>query len=478
MFSKTRIFTNPASISSAPSLYSPAWYLKEIPENAKLKELYYDSIPDTKVYREISFWNEPVVISFAYITAYTVLGDGIKVLSGNENVKMAIQEFNDQINIGRQSIDDLFCDSYIDNIIHAQAFWRLMDTDEVPSGLDLARLDPVTLTKKKSKVKGYELLVQAAKKENKEFYSANAYYNYWKDQAYQATSLGDIVEDDYWDAQEDSKYDYVIVPNEPKTILEFEFFRRPPISPILNHMSFKRQILKFMKNYAERQWTGFKLGKVGNPQFMMPDTEEEFKKERDNLLQALVQMKNFGAMVTPGYNSVEEFGQNSAKSGEIFIDSMNFLNEEMMFSMMGSMGIRTARGTELATSRVLEQGFLRGAKGIQGRYDRNLKTMYKLRLLPKKGISSTDAKDFTLKHSPMIIEKISDVVKAVTDACDKLLFDDWNEPRQILQTVFGAVMDELPDSRAKELMEKFIEMNKSAPPKLPGQGSPKPSPAE
>jgi len=327
-------------------------------------------------------------------------------------------------------------------------------------------------------VKGYELLVQAAKKENKEFYSANAYYNYWKDQAYQATSLGDILEDDYWDAQEDSKYDYVIVPNEPKTILEFEFFRRPPISPILNHMSFKRQILKFMKNYAERQWTGFKLGKVGNPQFMMPDTEEEFKKERDNLLQALVQMKNFGAMVTPGYNSVEEFRQNSAKSGEIFIDSMNFLNEEMMFSMMGSMGIRTARGTELATSRVLEQGFLRGAKGIQGRYDRNLKTMYKLRLLPKKGISSTDAKDFTLKHSPMIIEKISDVVKAVTDACDKLLFDDWNEPRQILQTVFGAVMDELPDSRAKELMEKFIEMNKSAPPKLPGQGSPKPSPAE
>lgn len=475
MFSRTRIFNNPASLSSAPSLSSPTWFLHQAPENEKLRQLFLNTVEDTKINREISFWSEPVVISFAYITAYTFMGD-MKITADSQRPKDIIQDWNDDINLSHQTIEDIGCDSYIDNIIHAQAWWRNMDTSESPTLLDTSRLDPVTLVKKKDRVRGTEVLIQAAKKETETFYTKEAYYRYWKANAQSAANLMEVIDDDPWDNDENTMIEMVVVPNDLKYVMEFEYFRHPPISAILNHMVYKRWILWFMKQFAERQWSKTRIGYVGNPQFYMPDSEEEFAKERDNLLQALMQLKNFGALATPGYNKVEELGGQSGRLGDIFVDSMNFINEEMMFAMMGSMGIRSARGSELATSRVLEQGFMRHCKGMQVRFDRNTKRQYVNRLLPANGEKVT-RNSIDIRHSPMMVEDISKTVKAVVDACNTLLFDDWNEPRQILQSVFGTVMDELPDTRAKELMKKFEETLTSGNNAFgsPAKGKPEPS---
>jgi len=431
-----------------------------MPENRTLAALFKQTIPDTVANREISFWAEPVMISFAYLTAYTILGDGIKINTNDQGVKDTIREWNDEINIGRQTIDDIFTDSYVDNITQARGLWRHLITDDSAVGIDTARIDPTTVVKDRARVKGYEVYIQTARKEDKQFYTKEAFYNYWKANATKKTSLNYVGQDtSLLDATEESNIETIVIPNDPKYLLEFEFFRRPPISSVLNHLAYKRWILWYMKQYSERFWSPNRIGYVGNPQFYMPESPEEFKKERDNLLQSLLFLKNFGALATPGYNKIEETATNTARSSAIYVDYANFLNEELMFSMMGSMGIRSARGTELATGRVLEQGYLRYAKGIRGRFDRGMKHFYVLRLLPINGQQST-RNQIELRHSPMIIEDMKSTVKAVRDACECLLFEDWNEPRQILQSVFGTIMDELPTDKAKEQMEKFIELNK------------------
>jgi hypothetical protein len=467
MYSKARVYNNPTSLVSAPSIGANSWFLSQAPEDQRLRQLFLNRIKDTKVNREISFWNEPVVISFAYITAYTILGDTIKVLTKDAGVKDMMSEFFSQMNADEQSIEDFFCDAYVDNIIHADSVWRIMETDELTTGIDLARLDPTTYVRKKNRTRGYSVFVQYAKKESQHFYNKNGYYNYWKQNAGAITqeAVDEIIEDaEYDELGESIEYVPIVIPNELQYCVELKLFRRPPISSVLDHLAYKRWILWFMRQYAERYWAPPRVIYVGDPQFYMPDDEIAFKKERDNALQALLQLKNFGAMATPGYNKVEEVGNQTAKSSEIYVDYMNYLNEELMFMMFGSMGIRSAKGTELATSRVLEQGYLRVCRANQGRFDMKLRRLCTKRVLPKalKRSEPLTLGSLDFRHSPMVLDDISKTVKAVKDACDAMLFEDWNEPRQILQSVFGTVMDELPPDVAEKLKNKFVEMNSAA----------------
>jgi len=477
MYSRARVYRNTTSLVSAPSVGSSTWFLSQAPDDQKLRQLFFNRIKDTKINREISFWGEPVVISFAYITAYTILGDTIKTLTEETEVKEMTAEFFGQINLDMQSIEDFFCDGYIDNIIHADTVWRLMETPELVTGIDLGRLDPTSFVRKKNRVRGYSVFVQLAKKEYNQVYNKNGYYNYWKENA--RKMIGEIVEDaDCDETGEILEYVPVVVPNDLQYCLELKLFRRPPISAALDHLAYKRWILWFMRMYAERYWAPPRVIYVGNPQFYMPDDEATFKKERDNALQALLALKNFGAMATPGYNKVEEVGNQTAKSSEIYVDYMNYLNEELMFMMFGSMGIRSARGTELATSRVLEQGYLRVCRANQGRFDFKLRQLMTKRVLPvalKREPLTLGSLDF--RHSPMVLEDISKTVKAVRDACECMLYEDWNEPRQILQSVFGTVMDELPKDLAIKLKDKFVEMKSNANKNPFGQANPAAKPA-
>lgn len=458
MYSKTRVRRNNTSLASSPGLMESISNLFDIiPSDNDLRNLWKTRVKDTPFNRELSFWCEPVVISFAYITAYTILGDGPKINCTDEDAKQISYEWFNKINYARETIDDLFVDSYVDNVIHGRSIWRNMFFEDAEHKIDTARLDPKSLTKKKNSVQGYEVYIQRARKERKTFYSQSSYYNYWKNMRY-STQDSLFHENPQTSQLDKDKYEYIIIPNESEYLLELDFFRRPPISSVLNHMVYKRWILWYMKQYAERYWSPFKVGFVGDPKSYMPDTPEVFKRERDVLFTALMKMKNFGVMATAGYNRIEEFGQGTAKSSGIFVDFANFMNEELMFALMGSMGIRSARGTELATGRVLEQGFLRYATGIRGRYARDIANHLVTQVLPANGVEIS-GRDLELRFSPIILESVDKVVSSVRDACECMIFEDWNEPRKILQSVFGNVMDELPKEKAKSLQEKFMKMN-------------------
>jgi hypothetical protein len=432
--------------------------LRVTPTDQTLRKLHANKIPDTGINREISFWNEPVVISWAYMLPLIILGSGLQVNSDNEDTKEIIRNWNARINASQQDISDLFTDVYVDNCIHGAAYWRILITDDSEYMVDLARIDPLTLAKIGDKSAGYEALVQAAKKDMKTFYTRSSFYNWVKERAPLIKTLSTAGEDVLESVgTAETKDMYIVIPNEPDKVIEFDFFRRPLISPILNQMAYKRWILWYMKEYAKRYWSPFRVGYVGDAD-NMPDDPEEFAQERDNLLQAMLKMEQFGAMATPGYNRIEETSRATARSSSIFIDSIGMLNEEFMFAMMGSMGLRSTSGTELATSRTLDQQNLRTIEGIKGKFDKRLTRFYLGVLLPMNGIKE-NPKEFSLRFPPTLLEAIYDTVRAVGEANKNLLFEDANEPRKILQSVFGTVLDELPKETAKKMTEKFVEMN-------------------
>jgi len=455
----TKIYRKPTVLAGAPSLVTYLdLILKMSPINDTLRKLYINDIPDTATNREICFWRSPIAISWTYILAYTIFSTGIKVNSDNPEDKEIVEGWCERINESNQDIYDLASDTLVDNHVHNKSVWRILYSDDNEYGIDLARLDPLTVAKVKDPVAGYECYVQAARKLNKTFYTSSGFFNWVKSRAPMIKSITDINSSVLQLYAGETQMEYIVVPNKPDTMMEFEFFRRPPVSALLDIMADKRWVRWYMRNFAEREWSPIKVGYTGDPNSYMPEDDEEFKRERDMLLESLINMRNFGAMATPGYNKVEILSKSTAKSSQIFIDAIHLYDEQIMLGLMGSMGLRSTSGTELATSKSLDQQQVRYIQGLIGKYKNRLEPFFRNILLPRNGRTPRRS-EFSIRFPPTIIEKVKDLVEAVGIAADKMFYEDWNEPRQILQGIWGSVMDELDPAVAKKLQSKFEEMN-------------------
>jgi hypothetical protein len=224
-----------------------------------------------------------------------------------------------------------------------------------------------------------------------------------------------------------------------------------------------------MRKYSERFWSPFRVGYVGDPKTYMPTDPEDFKFQRDDLLNSLVYMKNFGSMATAGYNRIEEMGAKTASSSLVYPEYINTINEEIMFALCGSMGQRTAKGNELASGRILEHGFLNHCKAMRGQYRRYLSDFYRNVLLPLNHIKTT-TKKLEITFSPIQEEKIFDLVRAVGEANKQCFFKDVNEPREILSSIWDGIGD-VDKATATKMRADYMELNKKNAPQ-PGGGFP------
>lgn len=446
MYSMRRIYRG--SLSAAPSLYD---YLEETinttPYNTKLSQLFKELIKDTKQNRDILFWGDPIAPSFSYITIYTITGENVKFKTGNNQANELIEEWKGNINNLGQNYIDLFADSYVDNCTHGNSYWRNLETDDSPVGLDTSRLDVTSLTDTQEYINGWRAIIQRALKHQKRFYSKAAFYNYVKKETaiwYEQTKR-----------PSETKYDYIVVPMEDEYLLSLDFFRHPPISTVLSDLYYKKWIKVFMKNYSERYWAPPRVGYVGDGDYI-PDDETQFAQERNSLFNAMLRLKNHGVMATAGYNRIEELSSNTAASSSIYVDYLNMLNEEIMFALMGSMGQRTARGNELATSRVLEQGFLRYCQGIRARYRLALKEYFIKVLFPINNITGITRNRIEVDYPPMQIEKTKDLVESLLIAAEANFFTDWTEPRAILSTIWDSLVD-VDEAIGKKLKKEYQE---------------------
>lgn len=460
MYSLNRIYRNPNSSYNAPALVEILnQVLRMGSENQQIFEVLSKSIPDTKNNRAVLFWRDPVPVSFSYIEAYTIIGNGLKVVCDDPgqrtNTLECINSFNSCINAQRQTVDDVFTRTTTDNNIFASSVWRILYTDDSDVGLDLSRVDQLTIDKAMDDKKGWECFVQKPYTINGTYASKNAFYNSMK--AWPAVPSTAMM-----------LSPKIVIPNEPEYVMEFEFYERPPISTVLDVLLYKQFILWYMKMYSDRYWSPFKVGYVGDPKTIFPEDPTQMSNQQEDLLMAMINMRNAGAMATAGYNRIEELGKNSAASSEIYPSFVDHLDKQTMYALSGSMGQRDASGSELAVSRTIEAGWLRQNMGKRTRYRRAWEDFYINRLLANNGIKMSH-QQLHLSFSPMETPKLVDLMGAISSGIKSCVFKDVNEPRAVLHEIWDNIA-EVDDAMAKKLNSDFMELNKKPEPSAFGGG--------
>ena len=239
------------------------------PELKKLKYVMIDGHnPDN---REYCFWNSSVARSTTTITSATIFGDGLRVRCTNNEAKNIINGWNKEINVNGKAIEDYYDSTWIDEINHANSYWRVANIKDLAYKVDIQRIDPKTIYKLKDPKYGWTKLIQdignfKSYSSKKAFYAkANKYDNLY-----------------------DSRYPYtnraVHIPDEPDVLLRTAFFIQPPISAVTQYIAYKRFILYFMRKYAQRLWTPFIFLLAGDPKTnFYPDEGQEMQDAIDDL---------------------------------------------------------------------------------------------------------------------------------------------------------------------------------------------------
>jgi len=404
----------------------------------ELKKLKYVMIKgDNPDNREYCFWNSSVARSTTTITSATIFGDGLRVRCTNQEAKTIINGWNKEINANGKSIEDYYDSSWIDEITHANSYWRIDTIKDLAYKLDIQRLDPKTIIKIKDPKYPWTKLIQEVG--NFKAYSSKASF--------------------YANA---SKYDNLYAPrypyhnkaihiqDEPGVILRTSFFIRPPITGVLRYIAYKGFILYFMRKFAQRLWTPFILLLAGDPKTnFYPDEGQEMQDAIDDLAEIIPEMVSFGGAALPGNTIIHEIGKGSAKNSEVFITYMEALDKQIMMGIFSSMALREASGSELATSRQLREGFNQFLKGMRRRYATRLTRFYVKALLPAHRIK-VSMNDIEIDYSPLVSDSAAEAMQAVEIGVNTGMFKDRNEIRKAGQVIYPW-LEQLPGGANKKI---------------------------
>jgi len=442
---------------------------EELDEDLKKLKKVMINISDVNL--EEAFWNDSISTSFTQITAAVIKGDGLRIRLENDEAKKVIESFNRCINVKRQTIEDWIEETWTDAIVHKQWFWRVDNRTPEYEDVDIQRLDPKTIEVREDPVMGYRKFIQHL--DNFKYYRS-------KKQFYRMA--GRENEDRYrkWDSKKVSYGDEykrylnleemkIHIPDEPYAILFGKFFNKPPIANALHYIVYKRWILWFMRKYSQKHWAPFIIIKIEDPKSTnYPTDPQEMQSAINNARTFIKQITSFGGAAVPGDYTFETLEKQTAKSSEIYTTYIRELDKQIMYTIFGSMGQREASGNELATSRILEKGWLRFIKGIRRKYELILTYFYSKCLLPYHGINDVSPEDIEIDWSSLIIEETYDLMRAILTGKEAGIWKDQNEMRKAAQSSFP-FLDSLPKNENKSI-DELIEQQAKAQTKTSAEG--------
>lgn len=414
------------------------------PELKKLKYVMIDHTnPDN---REWCLWNSSIARSQATITSATIFGDGLRVRCSNPEAKRIIDGWNKEINVNGKSIEDYYDSTWLDEICHANSYWRIENIKDLAYKLDIQRLDPKTITKLKDPKYAWTLLLQ-------ELGNYKAYRS--KLSFYANANKNDIYQHNIYPR----RGKVIRIQDEPTVILRTSFFIKPPISGVAQYIAYKKFILYFMRKYSQRLWTPFILLLAGDPKTnYYYDDPQDMQDAMADLAEIIPDMVSFGGAAIPGNTIVHELGKGSARSSEVFVHYMEALDKQIMIGIFSSMGLREASGVELATSRTLMEGHNQFLQGMRRRYAIGLTRFYVKALLPAHGIK-VPMNDIEIDYSPLRTDSAEAIMRAVEIGVNTGMFKDRNEVRKAGQVLYPW-MEQVSSGENKKL-EFPVKSNKS-----------------
>ena len=393
----------------------------------ELKRLKHVMVKDTPDNREYCFWSDSISQTFTIMTANMFTGSGLRIRTTQKRATDIIKEWNEEINVNRKTIEDYYQRSWIDEINHAGSYWRTEFNKDVPTNIDIQRIDPKTLKIKKDRKYGWEKLIQTVP-DYKAFRSKASFY-----------ARAKLYDKDFDETEVHSYYrtKEIHIPDEPDVIIRTNMFIRPPISAALHFITYKRYILYFMRKYSQKFWTPFLLFLVGDPKTnYYPDNDDDMQDAIDDIAQVAPNMVNFGSLVVPGNVRAEELGKQSARGSEIYVTYMDALDKQIAMALYASMGLVEGRGVELSTQRGVKETRMQFIEGVRRRYKMNLEKFYVKCLLPANGIKMS-LNDIDLEHPPLKFEASEEVMRAIELGRSTGMFLDRNELRKAGQTIWN-----------------------------------------
>lgn len=405
----------------------------KIVKDPDLLKIIKSSIENNPHNNEICFFFDSVTQSYAYIVAYTLIGEGIKItIKDNPDAEKILRDWNSNINILGDTIDDLVIDAIIDNFIHARSYWRV---DELTTGTDVQRVSPKTIRVERASIHGWRKFVQ---------YQSGRIP--WK-------SYNEFLRGNARTHRISHQPQNINIPDDPSVFLNISFFRHPPMASINHLVAYKRWILMFLRKYAERMWSPTRIGKVGNPKTnFMPNSPEEMQEGIDNLAEAMLGLTNFANIAIPGHFDIET--HEPSTNGEIYLKYIEMLNEEIMFGLFGSMGIRRATET-WKSNNIVDESVVHVLSGIRREFESVLKRFYTAKLVP-----DVDPNDIVFHWSPLRTSSINDLGNTIEKLVKIGAFKNTKEIRRAAALAFPFLSEQdLTDEEDKDLWDYLVLMN-------------------
>lgn len=409
-----------------------------------LKKLEYSMIKDTFAHRHESFWKDNSAQSFAYQTIAVLVGEGINVtIKDDPEAQDIIANWNDEINVKHESIEDFIAAVWLDNLIDAQSLWRVyIDDEDEEHKVDLQRVSMKNVAIQEHETRGWRRFIQTANIPVRHINDKNRWYR------------SDVL------VYPPMEQVYTIIPDEPQCCIYISFFKSPPVTSVMHLMVYKRWITWFMRKFAEKYWAPFLIAYLGDPKtgYFPTDPKDQDDGLRYNL-EALKRIRNYGVGSFLGHTKLEVLDTKSQKSSDVYVSYLEYLNKEIILGLLGSMALREATGRDKATSDIVQQGYLRFIRGKRESIGIKLRKFYAKVLLPAYGKEGKEPKDIKIDWPPLRLENIKDTLQAVEIAAKIGAFKDAREIRKILTPIWRHIGEDISEEEVKKMKETFLEIN-------------------
>ncbi|MHC1591797.1 MAG: phage portal protein family protein [Candidatus Helarchaeales archaeon] len=419
-----------------------------------IRNIARNQILDTPQNREWCFWTEGIAQAFAYIIANTITGTGVRVKCSNEKALKVIKKFNERVNSFGQTIEDAITDWVIDNIVHGFAAWRILITDELETNVDISRMNPKTLVLVSHSRQGWTKYIQYAPVDDMEPQNKSAFLKSYKPSI-------DPQNGTYYPLS--NVYQYAHIPIE--STVSINLFKKPPITPALTLIVFKKWIVLFMRKAAEKFWSPTIWAKMGTEENHPLDVEL-YEERMDEFTKELANWSIFKGIVTPFDVDIKPIELKNA--GVDYVRYLEYLDSQIVQYLLASTGLTEAKGKDLATSRTNNEVFLRTIQAHRHKIGVALRRFYNEILLPYNGISAQDDLEIDWSH----LKESSDVeyISMCAEAFKIGIFKDYGELTKAAKAVWPWIEERSGDD-PPEYLKKFSELgslDKSVPTKKLG----------
>lgn len=408
-----------------------------------LKKLLDGGVESTSENNETSFFLDPLTQSYGYSAIYNAVGKGPTIICEDDEAQEKIRKFNKSINANGENIRKLIYDVWIDNLNHEiGSLWVVKYNDKLEP--ELWRVPPETIRKEVDPVNGWIKFTQTRRR----------MYHHKTELQFLKGNVGQIAKS--------QTIEPITIPNWPEISLNIKLFRRPPVASISKFIVFKHIVMYFMRKYGEKMWAPLLLGKVGDPKSgSMPATAEEMEDAMNQLVNMLVQTRDFGVAAIPGYDSIEVV--EPQRGGEIYLKIIEAMDKQIMYGLFASMSLKQGAGVYKGNDEEKES-YITFLETVRQELTESLKRFWTSVIVP-----GYDEDKIKVEWPPLRSATIKDIADAYEVFVESGIFIDADERREIASMVWPQLKDrKVTPEESKRLDDLFITMKS---PSQPGEST-------